>query len=239
MAGESTFTQEQVDALIAERLAAETDGLKKSQTQLLKEAKDAKAKLASYEGVDPEKYKQLVAAADEAEKKRLQGEGDFKQLEQQLIKKYDGELEKERAVSARFKTSLEEYLVDAEALRVLSEFSDSPTLLLPHVKSRMKVLEQDGKFAARIVDSAGNVRIGKGQGSAPMTLPELMEEMKQDKQFALAFKGTGSSGGGASKSAGGASGAQVTQLAVPAGGVLGKDFLDNVKGISEGTVAIQ
>lgn len=239
MAGETkTFTQEQVDTLVAERLATEVAGLKNNQAEALKEAKAAKAKLAAYEGVDPEEFKRLKAAAEEAEQKRLKGEGDFKTLEQQLVTKYEAKVEAERSTATRYRSSLEQYLIDAEAMRVLAEYSDSPALLLPHVKARMKVMEQDGTFAARIVDQDGNVRIGKGQGSAPMTLTELMDEMKQDKQFALAFKGTGSSGGGAAKSSGGAAGGHVTRIAAPANGVLGKDFLQNLDGLSKGTVTL-
>lgn len=239
MAGENeTYTKEQVDALVAERLASEVAGLKNNQAEALKEAKAAKAKLASYEGIDPAEYKALKDAAAEAERKRLQGEGDFKTLEQQLIAKYEQKVEAERGTATRYRSSLEQHLIDAEALRALAEVSDSPALLLPHVKARMKVLEQDGTFAARIVDQDGNVRIGKGQGSAPMTLAELMDEMKQDKQFALAFRGTGSSGGGASKSTGGAGGTHTTRIAAPANGVLGKDFLQHLDGLSKGTVTL-
>ncbi len=46
------FTQEQLDAAIAKA----TEGLKANQAALLKEAKDAKAALRAYDGVDPQKY---------------------------------------------------------------------------------------------------------------------------------------------------------------------------------------
>lgn len=233
MAGEPSFTQEQVDTMIAERLASETEGLKKNQAEVLKEAKAAKAKLASYEGVDPEKYKALVKAAEDAETKRLAGEGDWKAMEAQLVKKYEGVIESEKGVASRYRGSLEQHLIDAEAIRELAQHSDSPGLLLPHVKAQMKVLEQDGQFHARIVDAAGNVRIGKGQGSAPMTLGELMEEMKTDKTFAPAFRGSGSSGGGAAKShAGGGS-----KTFNPATAT-GADFLASMKGLTDGTVTV-
>jgi hypothetical protein len=231
VAGE-TFTQEQVDALIAERLASEVAGLKSNQAELQKEAKAAKAKLASYEGIDPEEHKRLKSAADDAERKRLQGEGDFKQLEKQLVTKYEGELEKERTVSTRYRSAVEKNLIDAAAATELAKHSDSPTLLLPHVRGQMKVIEQDGEFHARIVDGQGNVRIGKGQGSSPMTLPELIDEMKSDKNFALAFRGTGSSGGGAAKSNGGAGGVRT----VAAGDK--KAFIDNVEAIATSKVEV-
>ncbi len=187
----------------------------------------------STEGVDPKKYQELTQAAEEAERKRLASEGDFKSLEKQLVEKYEGEIGKEREVGKKYLTAMERYMIDAAAATELAKHSDSPKLLLPHIKSRMKVIEQDGEFHARIVDDSGNVRIGKGQGSAPMTLSELVEEMKQDKEFAPAFRGTGSSGGGASRSSGSAGGSKV----VPAGD--NAAFIANLAEIATGKVAVQ
>lgn len=228
-----TYTQEQFDAALAERLAAETEGLKKNQKQLLDEAKQAKARLAAYDGIDPEEHKKLKQAAEEAERKRLAGEGDWKALETQLVKKYEGEIEKERGERGKMRSALEQYLIDREALSELAKVSDSPKLLLPHIRSRMKVVEQDGAFHARIVDETGNIRIGKGQGSSPMSLSELVEEMKQDKEFAPAFRGTGSSGGGATRSTGGAGGnaGRIASTNSP-------DFLAQLAGVASGKTKV-
>lgn len=225
-------TPEELDALIAERLAAETAGLKNNQAALLREKKAADAKLASYEGVDPEEFKRLKQAAEEAEKKRLAGEGDFKALEQQLIKKMTDQEQAHLATTGRYRSAIEQYLIDAEAVRELAAHSDSPGLLLPHVKSQMKVMEEDGQFVARVVDAKGNVRIGKGSGAAPMTLAELMDEMKTDKTFAPAFRGTGSSGGGASRSNAGGGGARN----IPAND--GKAFMRDLAGIAKGEISV-
>ncbi len=207
MAGESeTFTKEQVDALIAERLASEVEGLKRNQSEALKEAKAAREKLKAYEGVDAEEFKRLKQASEEAEKTNLEAKGQWQALQSQMTKKMDDLAKVHAAEVARYRSTVEQHLIDAEATRELAAHSDSPGLLLPHVKARMQVIEQDGRFVARVVDAQGNVRIGNGSGAAPMTLAELMEEMKQDKTFAPAFRGTGSTGGGATKSTGGASG---------------------------------
>jgi hypothetical protein len=232
VAGES-YTQEQVDAMIAERLASETAGLKANQAELLKESKAAKAALKNYEGVDASEYKTLKDAAAEAERKRLQGEGDFKALEKQILDRHAKEIDAEREISKRYKGSLEEYLIDSEAIRTLAKYSDSPELLLPHVKSQMKVIEQDGKFRAVVVDATGNVRIGK-QGTTPLSLDELATEMSTSKTFAPAFRGTGSSGGGAAKShAGGGS-----KTFNPATAT-GADFLANLKGLADKSVTVE
>lgn len=224
-----TYTQEQVDAMLAEQTA----GLKANREEIAKEAKTAKAKLAAYDGVDPEKYRQLVAAAEEAERKKATAEGDFKQLEAQLVKKYETEIEKERTVSTRYRSAVERHLIDAAAASELAKYSDTPRLLLPHIRSRMKVVEQDGEFHARIVDDQGNVKIGKGQGSTPMTLPELIEEMRQDQEFAPAFRGSGSSGGGATKAAAGGG----SQRVISADD--GAAILANTKGILDGSVVVR
>lgn len=204
VAGEEkdTYTKDEAAALVAQEVA----GLKANQAELLKDVKATKAKLSAYEGVDPEKYKQLEAAAAEAERKKAAAEGDFKSLEAQLTKKYEGQLEVERGEKTKLRTSMERNLIDAAAAQELAKHSDSPKMLLPHIRAQMKVVEQDGEFFARIVDGNGNVRIGAGQGSTPMSLTELIEEMKQDKEFAPAFRGLGASGGGAARSNAGGGG---------------------------------
>lgn len=227
-AGDRTFTQAEVDELVK--------GLKTNQQEAIKEAKKAKEALKGYDGVDPEEFKRLKKAAEEAEEKRAKGEGDWKALEDQLKQRHAQEMEKATAESKRLRSSLESHLIDAEAVRALAEHSDSPSLLLPHVRGRMKVIEQDGEFFARVVDEKGNVRIGNAQG-APMSLSELIEEMKQDKTYAPAFRGTGSSGGGASKSAAGSGGAKV--LTVGGSSVLGKDFALNAEKIAKGEMEVR
>jgi hypothetical protein len=92
---EKTYKQEDVDALIAEQ----TEGLRKNRDEALKEVKAARQRLANYEGVDPDEFKKLKAEKEDAEKKKLAAEGDFKSLETQLVKKYEGELEVERGNS--------------------------------------------------------------------------------------------------------------------------------------------
>ncbi len=225
-------SEEAFNAAVAERLAAETDGLKKSQRELLGEVKKAKDALKNYDGVDPEEFKRLKTAAEEAEKKKLAAEGDFKSLEAQLVGKYEKQIEDERAKASRYASTMEQHLIDAAIATELAKHSDTPRLLMPHMKAQMKVMEVDGQFVARVVDAAGTVRIGKGQGASPMSIAELVDEMKASTEFAPAFRGTGSSGGGASKSAGSASGARV----IPAGD--NNAFIANLDGVAKGTTKV-
>src|SRR5262249_7514129 len=119
------------------------------------------------------------------------------------------------------------------AIAELAKHSDTPELLLPHIKTQMKVFEQDGEFVARVVDPTGNVRIGKGAGAEPMTLGELIDEMKQHKSYAVAFRGSGSSGGGAGKSSGGGAG---NPKSIPVGD--GAAFMKNIGAIRKGQITV-
>lgn len=215
-----TYTQEEVDAQLA--------GVKAKNAELLAAQKRLDAALKAFEGIDPEEFKNLKTAAEKAEREKQEGAGNWKALETQLLKKMEDERTAWDGERKKLRGALDNHLIDAAALAELSKHSDAPTLLLPHIKRQMQVIEQDGQFHARIVDNQGNVRIGKGAGSAPMTLAELMDEMRQSNDYALAFRGTGSSGGGANRS----------HPSLPPGTIAadGQSFLANLKEIREGKV---
>lgn len=195
-AADKTFTQSEVDALIAERNKA----IEANRNEVLNENRALKEKYKAFEGVDLEEHKKLKAEREKADRERQEAAGNFKALETQLLEKHNNDKKTWETELTRYRSAIDNYLIDSEAVRELADVTESPDLLLPHVKQHMKVFEENGKFVARIVDANHNIRIGKGAGATPMTLSELLEEMKQDKRFALAFKGTGSSGGGASRS---------------------------------------
>jgi hypothetical protein len=83
-----------------------------------------------------------------------------------------------------------------------------------------------------VVDGKGNPRIGDAQGN-PMTIKQLVDELKQDPDFARNFEGSGSSGGGAPRSnAGGGGGVKTIAAGDNAA------FLANLDGILDGSVKI-
>ncbi len=231
-----TFSKDEVAQLIAER----NRGLEANRNEALNEAKKLKQRLAALDGIDPEEFKTLKAEREaaqaqkeEAERKQAEAAGNWKSVQEQIEKKHAAEVQRIAAEKDSVLSHLHRTLIDNAAILELAKHSDSPKLLLPHVKSMMKVVNEDGEYAARIVDEKGNVRIGKGQGNAPMTLAELMDEMKQDKEFASAFRGSGSSGGGASRSH--ASGGGQSTITTDDG----QNFLKNLKGISDGSVTVK
>jgi hypothetical protein len=105
-----TYTEDEYNALVAER-----EALKANRDEILTEAKKAKKALDGYAGVDPKKYQELVAAAEEAERKKATAEGDFKALEKQLIERHQAELgDRDKRIS-KFQSALEKRAIRAPA----------------------------------------------------------------------------------------------------------------------------
>lgn len=101
--------------------------------------------------------------------------------------------EKDKEVTG-MRTTLEKYLVDREAIAAIAEAKGSPALLLPHVRTQVKVFEEKGEYVVRVVDKDGDPR-GDGKGGF-MGIKELVTEMRSSNDFGRAFEGTGSSGSG-------------------------------------------
>lgn len=151
----------------------------------------------SQEDITALKEKAAKEAELEAERKgeweKLKGQMNEKHLQE--LKKKDLDIEAERGNSAKLKGQIERFLVDAKATAAIAAAEGEPELLLPLVKRFIKV-EQDenGEFSTSIVDDKGGPRVnGKGD---PLTIEELLAEMKSSEKLGRAFKASGSSGGG-------------------------------------------
>ena len=100
-------------------------------------------------------------------------------------------------------TEVTRMLVDNVAVTLANELSDSPTVLLPHLKNRLKAEQVDGKWVTRVLDETG-------QPSAA-TPAELKKEILANKAFAPIVRASKGSGGGAGtgQSGGSATGGNV------------------------------
>ncbi len=212
-------------------------GLKRNRDQALREAREAKAKLAAYDGIDPVEHQRLKDAAAEAERKKATAEGDFKALERQMAEKHQQEIGAKDGKIGKLTTALERRLKEANLATALNkagvrpEFAD--LLQLKGVRF-IAVKETEDDFEPIVVQDDGKTpRILDGQGTA-MNVDQLVEKVLK-VQYPDAFTGTGSSGGGAARSSagGGGAGAKV----IPAGDK--KAFLENVDAIAEGKAVVQ
>ncbi len=233
VAGEDTktYTQEEVEALFAEREA----GLKQNRDEALKEAKNAKAQLKSYEGVDPSEYKSLKEAAAEAEKKKALAEGNLEVWKNQVTEQHKKEREQDAKRVQKYESAISKRLRQDELRKALVGKAD-PTmmeLLVEHGSKFVHVRETDDDFEQFVGDEKGNPLVADGQGT-PMTIDQFVDQRLKSK-FPTAFLGTGSTGGGAAKSSGSAGGTKsIASTNDPS-------FLANLTDIASGktTVAAQ
>lgn len=190
----------------------DVSGLKSALAKERQEAKQAREKLTAWDGVDPAEFKRLKAAAEEADRKKAAAEGDFKALEKQLIDRHQAELGGRDTKIGKLTKALEKRLVQAQLTTALTEANAKPTMLkllvLEGARS-IRVRETDEDFEEFVADDKGNPLVADGKGT-PMTVKAFVEQTLKT-QYPDAFQGTGSSGGGASRSTGGAGGKRVVQ----------------------------
>ncbi len=92
-------------------------------------------------------------------------------------------------------TQLTELLQTNVAQELASKLSTSPTLLKPHILSRIVVERVDGKSVTKIKDKDGVI-------SGTLTIKELEKEIIANPEFAPILIGSRGSGGGAQRASG-------------------------------------
>lgn len=109
-----------------------------------------------------------------------------------------------------YRSQLEQHLIVGQATQILADpqIKGNPALLLPIIRDTTDAVEEQGEdgrkvLRVRVLNPAkvGRERIGKSGG--PMTLEELVGELRLDSRYAAAFEGSGSSGGGTPPGGGG------------------------------------
>jgi len=176
----------------------DVSGLKSALEKEKDERRKAKAQLAKFADIDLDEWAEYKKAMEEAEKKAAKDEGDFKALEEQLKAKHAETVSKLEERNKALEANLRTHLVDAAATKAIlaaGGVDATVTLLLPHVSRRTQVVDEDGTLVARVVTDDGKVRIGDDKGN-PMTVDQLVSEMKESDAYGQAFPPQGKSGGG-------------------------------------------
>lgn len=167
--------------------------------------------IGKYKDIDPEKYQKLLQAEQERANRQAEEAGEWTKLKEQLLQQHDNErkqlterhqsdLTEAQKRQQAMLASLEQSMIEADATLAISGMDGNPTLLLPHIRSRTRLMEENGRYVARVVDDKGNVRIGDSNGN-PMTIKQLVEELRANKEFGGAFAGDRARGTGARPSA--------------------------------------
>jgi hypothetical protein len=198
----------------------ETAGLKNALAAERKAKADFEKALKGFEGIDPEEARRLKAEAEQVALDKLKSKGDWETREKQLqerlaadLKKhqdqYAGEIAKRDEEGKRLRQSLERHLIEAEATAAIAAAGGVPELLLPHVKSAVKVIEENGEFVARVMGADGNPRIADVKGT-PFKIANLVEELKGNQVFGRAFAASNAGGSGAPNNTAGGGGGSIT-----------------------------
>lgn len=175
----------------------DTSGLKSALQAERKARSDFEKMAKQYQGLGmtPEEITELVKAREEAERGNLEKKGEWDKLKAQLLESHKKEITAREEAVQKMKSTLESYLVDASATEAIASAKGIPQLLLPHVKSAVKVVEEEGKYHVRVVDKDGSPRMNsKGEY---IGIKDLVTEMRESDVFARAFEGNGTSGSGA------------------------------------------
>lgn len=178
----------------------DVSGLKSALEKERAAAREALAKVKAFDGLD-------VDAAREAMKKLKEQAGQpgveelAKQLAESQIKQMAAKhSEENQGLQAKLQSitgQLQDKLVKSAALEALQAHGGNAKLLLPHLEASVRMRPNDsGQFIAEVIDPmTGNPRVGDSQGN-PMTIPQLVESMKANADYAAAFTGTGATGSG-------------------------------------------
>jgi len=166
-------------------------------------ATEAAKRLKAFEDLDPDAAREALVKVEEyanfdPEKKVEEA---MKAREAQLIKQHEKALVGLKDENGTLLGQLETNLITSAATKAIAANQGSVDLLLPHVmrQTRMRRTET-GQFIAEVVDTDGHPRVGDTNGN-PMTIPQLVDEMRSSDSFARAFDGSGATGSGATNNA--------------------------------------
>lgn len=121
--------------------------------------------------------------------KKAKDDGDIKALEESWQQKLTNrETELTKTIDG-LRGQLQEILVENVAQEMASRISNSPKLLIPHLRSRLRVEEQDGKSVTRVLDANGK--------PSALNLADLEKEVVASEDFAPIIIASKASGGGA------------------------------------------
>jgi DNA repair exonuclease SbcCD ATPase subunit len=193
------------------------DGLSEHIAALYKKGEDGKFHLDLEGGDDNNDLERVRAKKAEAEKHRKEAEKKAKDLadklaemEAQLEELRTGESRKKGDVDALEKSykekitklendykaqlqardaSLQTLLVDNVATSLAAKISTKPNVILPHIRSRLRVETVDGKPTTRVLDKDGQL--------SALTLEELEKDFLASDDFAPIIVGSKAKGSGA------------------------------------------
>ncbi len=141
---------------------------------------------------------QITEAAKKGDGAATKWQEKLNQQKQDMAKAHAEEIAATKQSAEGIRKALNSHLVTGTAVSALAKHKGSEHLLMPIIRQKVQVSEDNGEFRVSVVDENGTERFG-GTGS-PMTIDELVGELKRDPLYSRGFeseapKGTGTTPG--------------------------------------------
>jgi hypothetical protein len=168
------------------------------------EIRRLKAEADKYKDLDPEKARQALQAAEDAEAEKLKTQGDWNAREEALKKGFDTEKGTFQTQLSERDKALDRLVIFNELARVavLPDVKGDAELLQPHIAP---FLRRKGTEDYEILDAAGAVRYGIDGN--PLRMEAYLKELREHPKLSRLFDATGASGSGAPANHAGGGGA--------------------------------
>ena len=187
-----TYTQEEVDAQIA--------GLKQKNQELIGTNNQLKGQLKPWEGKNPEEVQKVLDENARITAEQQKAKGDWDAREQTLRTEFKTEHDKVVTPLQTENQQLKARLFDAVAVRDATEAiaaaEGNSKLLLPVLQPELMTVVVDGKEVTAIKGDDGKPRYHATSGKL-VTVAERVAELRENADYAPAFKGAPGSGTGA------------------------------------------
>ncbi len=190
-----------------EQVGAAVEGLvslDKALTDARKEARDHKAKVVNLDvllefGTSPDEILAGINAKVGELEGQIAGDGEARlnldKIKDDLNKAHAKDLSaKDKRIDA-LTGQFHELMVKSAATTALAEAKGDTELLMPFVLEKAKIVEEDGEFNVFIADEVGDRRYS-GTTGTPMTIAELVDEMKNTDRYGKLFESDKPTGGG-------------------------------------------
>lgn len=195
--GKFVLSVEEADGYALENISGLKSALGKERSTREQLERD----VVRFKDIDPDKAREALAkweefqAIDPAKEADKIADTKFNAAKDQLVKKHGDEIKTREDRIARLTGAVDGLTRKQQATAAIADAKGAVELLLPHVLSHTKVKETDaGEFMTQVVDAAGEVRFNSA--GEPMTVKELVAEMRGSESFSRAFDGDGQSGSG-------------------------------------------
>ena len=179
----------EVQQIVRDAVTEANAALEENRNTILTEKRGLETKLKTFGDLDPKKYAELVKADEDREAANAKKRGDWEALDAKRKDELTALMAAKDEEIAKRDVVIEDALVGQAVIRAITEADGNPLLIEHPVRAQVRL--EDGQ--AVVVDAEGKRRL---VGAEHMTIPQLVDEFKQNDAYAGAFAGTGSRGSG-------------------------------------------